>query len=179
VLVDENLTAEQLHGLDAVVIGVRAFNVINHLDKELQTLFAYVHDGGTVIVQYNLSDKLKAPKIAPYDLHISRDRVTDEKATMDFLAPDSPVLNTPNKITSADFDGWVQERGLYFPDKWDEHFTPILACSDPGEKPCKGVLLVAKYGKGHFVYTGLSFFRQLPAGVPGAYRLLANLIALK
>jgi hypothetical protein len=95
-----------------------------------------------------------------------------------FLAPDHPVLNTPNKITSADFEGWVQERGIYFPNQWDAHFTPILACSDPGEAPLKGGLLVAGYGKGYFVYTGLVFFRELPAGVPGAYRLFANLVSL-
>jgi hypothetical protein len=131
-----------------------------------------------VIAQYNRPDKLKVDKFAPYDIHISADRVTDEKAAVTFLAPENPVLNTPNKITSADFDGWVQERGLYFPDNWDEHFTPILAFNDPGELPSKGSLLVAQYGKGYFIYTGLGFFRQLPAGVPGAYRLLANLISI-
>lgn len=97
---------------------------------------------------------------------------------MTFLAPDSPILNTPNKITSADFDSWVQERGLYFPSKWDYHFTPILACHDPGEEPVKGALLVAQYGKGYYIYTGLGFFRQLPAGVPGAYRLFANMVSI-
>lgn len=97
---------------------------------------------------------------------------------MTFLDPDNPVLNTPNKITQADFDNWVQERGTYFPSDWDKNFTPILACNDAGESPLKGSLLVANYGKGHFVYTGLTFFRQLPAGVPGAYRLFANLISL-
>jgi hypothetical protein len=178
VLDDAHLKPEQLHELDAVVIGVRAFNVREHLASELQTLFNYVENGGTVIAQYNLSDKLKASKIAPYDIHLSRDRVTDEKATMTFVDPENTVLNVPNKITTADFDGWVQERGLYFPDKWDDHFTAILECKDPNEKPTKGALLVAKYGKGYFVYTGLSFFRQLPAGVPGAYRLFANLLAL-
>ena len=111
-------------------------------------------------------------------MHLSGDRVTDETAPVTFLAPDHPVLNTPNKITSADFDGWVQERGIYFPNQWDDHFTPILACNDPGESPLKGGLLVAQYGKGYFVYTGLVFFRELPAGVPGAYRLFANLISL-
>jgi hypothetical protein len=104
--------------------------------------------------------------------------VTDENAAMTFLAPENPVLNVPNKITPADFNGWVQERGVYFPDRWDSHFTPILACNDPGEKSLQGGLLVADYGKGHFVYTGLAFFRQLPAGVPGAYRLFANLVSL-
>jgi hypothetical protein len=121
---------------------------------------------------------LKAAPIAPYDLHLSGERVTDETAPVTFLAPDHPVLNTPNKITDADFDGWIQERGIYFPNQWDDHFTPILACHDPGEAPLKGSLLVAPYGKGYYVYTGLVFFRQLPAGVPGAYRLFANMISL-
>ncbi|MBS1993818.1 MAG: PIG-L family deacetylase [Cyanobacteria bacterium SZAS LIN-3] len=175
---DAKLKQEDLNGLAAVVLGVRAFNVRDSIGTAMPLLLQYVDGGGTLIVQYNRPDKLKAEKIAPYRLHISADRVTDEKATMSFLEPDSPVLNTPNKITSHDFDGWVQERGLYFPDQWDEHFAPILACNDPGEAPSKGVLLVARYGKGHYVYTGLSLFRQLPAGVPGAYRLLANLIGL-
>jgi LmbE family N-acetylglucosaminyl deacetylase len=178
ILDDANLTPEQLRGLDAVVIGVRAFNVRNNLASQMPALFSYVENGGTVIAQYNRPDGLKVNKIAPYDLHLSGDRVTDETAAMTFLAPDHPVLNTPNKITSADFEGWVQERGIYFPNQWDEHFTPILACNDPGESPLKGSLLVAQYGKGYFVYTGLVFFRELPAGVPGAYRLFANLISL-
>ncbi len=178
ILEDADLTPEQLRGLDAVVIGVRAFNVRTHLAPQLPALFAYVQAGGTVVAQYNRPDGLKANQIAPFDVHLSGQRVTDETATMTFLAPDHPVLNTPNKITSADFDGWVQERGIYFPDQWDEHFTPILACHDPGEQPLKGGLLVAQYGKGYFVYTGLVFFRELPAGVPGSYRLFANLISL-
>ncbi len=175
---DTNLSPEQLRGLDAVVIGVRAFNVRTNLASQLPTLFSYVENGGTVIAQYNRPDGLKAAKLAPYDLHLSGDRVTDETATVTFLAPDHPVLNTPNKITEADFGGWVQERGIYFPNEWDDHFTPILACHDPGESPLKGSLLVAQYGKGYFVYTGLVFFRELPAGVPGAYRLFANLISI-
>ncbi len=178
ILDDKNLTAEELRGLDAVVIGVRAFNVRDNISKAQPTLFDYINDGGTVITQYNRPDKLKVDQIAPYDLKISPDRVTDETAAVTFLAPDNPVLNKPNKITTADFDGWVQERGIYFANKWDQHFTPILAFNDPGEAPMKGSLLVAPYGKGHFIYTGLVFFRQLPAGVPGAYRLFANLLAI-
>jgi len=178
VLDDANLTSKDLPGLDAIVIGVRAFNVRNNMAAAMPTLLSYVENGGTIITQYNRPDKLKTEKLAPYDLQISRDRVTDEKATMTFLAPNNPVLNTPNKITSADFDGWVQERGLYFPEKWDDHFVPILACNDPGETPLKGALLVAQYGKGHYIYTGLGFFRQLPAGVPGAYRLFANMVSI-
>ena len=175
---DANLTAKDLEGLDAVVIGVRAFNVREKIGSALPTLFQYIEKGGTVIAQYNRPDKLKAEKIAPFDLHISGDRVTDEKAAITFLAPDSPVLNSPNKITKSDFDGWVQERGLYFANRWDPHFTPILSCNDAGEPPSQGALLIAPYGKGHYVYTGLGFFRQLPAGVPGAYRLFANLVSL-
>jgi hypothetical protein len=143
----------------------------------MPALLDYVEKGGTVVAQYNRPDN-KLTKIAPYELHLSGDRVTDETATMTFLAPDHPVLNTPNKITQADFAGWVQERGTYFPDKWDEHFTPIFACNDPGEAPLKSSLLIAQYGKGYFAYTGIVFFRELPAGVPGAYRLFANLISL-
>ncbi|HEY9717749.1 MAG TPA: PIG-L family deacetylase [Trichormus sp.] len=175
---DAKLTDKDLEGLDAVVIGVRAFNVRHNIAAAMPIILSYVENGGTVIVQYNRPDKLKTEKFSPYDLHISPDRVTDEKATMTFLVPDNPVLNTPNKITSADFDGWVQERGLYFPNKWDDHFVPILSCNDPGEGPTKGVLLVAKYGKGYYIYTGLGFFRQLPAGVAGAYRLFANLVSI-
>jgi LmbE family N-acetylglucosaminyl deacetylase len=171
------LTPERLKNLDALVIGVRAFNVRHDLSTNLPALFAFVEAGGNVIVQYNRPDN-RTEKVAPYELHISSDRVTDENAAVTFLAPDHPALNTPNKITSADFEGWVQERGLYFPNQWDEHFTPLLACNDPGESPKKGGLLVAQYGKGYFVYTGLAWFRQLPAGVPGAYRLFANLVSL-
>ena len=177
-LTDADLTPERLHGLDAVVIGVRAFNVRTNLAAQLPGLFAYVEAGGTVVAQYNRPENSRTLKLAPYDLRLSGDRVTDETAPVTFLAPEHPVLNTPNKITNADFAGWVQERGIYFPNQWDEHFTPILACGDPGESPLKGGLLVAQYGKGYFVYTGLVFFRQLPAGVPGAYRLFANLVSL-
>jgi LmbE family N-acetylglucosaminyl deacetylase len=178
ILGDADLTPENLSGFDAVVIGVRAFNVRTNIAQELPALFSYVENGGTVVAQYNRPDNLKADKIAPFDLHLSGGRVTDETAPVTFLAPDHPVLNTPNKITDADFDGWIQERGIYFPNQWDEHFTPILACNDPGESPLKGELLVAQDGKGYFVYTSLVFFRELPAGVPGAYRLFANLISL-
>ena len=155
---DEGLTSDQLSGLDAVVIGVRAFNVRKNLGSTMPALFAYVENGGTVVAQYNRPDGLKTEKLAPYDLHLSGKRVTDETAKVTFLAPDNPVLNTPNKITEADFDGWIQERGIYYPDEWDPHFTPILAAHDPGEEPLDGGLLVAKYGKGYFVYTGLVFF---------------------
>jgi LmbE family N-acetylglucosaminyl deacetylase len=175
---ETNLTAETFRGLDAVVIGVRAFNVRDNLASQLPVLFDYVQNGGTIIAQYNRPDGLKTGALAPFALHLSGDRITDENAAVTFLAPAHPVLNTPNKITSADFDGWIQERGIYFPNQWDEHFVPILQFNDPGESPLKGGLLVAQYGKGYFVYTGLVFFRELPAGVPGAFRLFANLISL-
>jgi hypothetical protein len=178
-LTGADLTAERLKNFDAVVIGVRAFNVRTDLVPGLPALFAYVEGGGTVVAQYNRPGRdLKTEQLAPYSLRLSNDRVTDENAAVTFLAPDHPALNVPNKITTEDFAGWVQERGVYYPNQWDEHFTPILACGDPGEAPLKSGLLIAKHGRGYFVYTGLAFFRQLPAGVPGAYRLFANLVSL-
>jgi LmbE family N-acetylglucosaminyl deacetylase len=177
-LTGADLTPERLSGLDAVVIGVRAFNIRDDLAARLPALFAYVESGGTVVVQYQRPDGLKMSDFAPYRLRLSQARVTDENATVRFLAADHPALTTPNTITAADFDGWVQERGIYFPDQWDDHFTPILAFHDPGEAPLAGGLLIANHGRGHFVYTSLVFFRQLPAGIPGAYRLFANLVSL-
>ncbi len=178
-----DLTPERLRAFDAVVVGVRAFNVRTDLAAGLNALFAYAENGGTVVEQYNTPNELKNPRLAPYALELSRDlprqRVTDENAPVTLLAPDHPAFNVPNRLTPADFDGWVQERGLNFPVTWDqEHFQALLACSDVGEAPLKSGLLVARRGKGYFVYTGLSFFRQLPAGVPGAYRLFANLVSL-
>jgi hypothetical protein len=173
------LTTNRLKDFDAVVIGIRAFNVRTDLVAQLPTLFAFVEAGGNLIVQYNRpGGDLKTEQLAPYSLKLSQERVTDEDSPVSFLATNHPALNTPNKITEADFKGWVQERGVYFPNQWDDHFTPILACNDPGETPKDGSLLIAQYGKGNFVYTGLAFFRQLPAGVPGAYRLFANLVSL-
>jgi hypothetical protein len=116
--------------------------------------------------------------LAPYDLKLSRKRITDENAEVTFLAPNHELMNYPNKIQKSDFDGWVQERGLYFPETWADEFTPLFSFSENGEDPMEGSLLVAKYGKGHYIYTGLSFFRELPAGVPGAYKLFANMISI-
>jgi LmbE family N-acetylglucosaminyl deacetylase len=177
-LTGADLTPERLRGLDAVVIGVRAFNVRTDLAEGLTSLFAYVEAGGTVVAQYNTLDRLSETWLAPFQLQLSRDRVTDEHAPVTILAPGHHVLTQPNRIAPADFDGWVQERGLYFPSRWDERFTPIVACSDPGEGPLKGGLLVARHGNGYFVYTSLAWFRQLPEGVPGAYRVFANLVSL-
>lgn len=177
-LTGADLTVDRLRGFDAVVIGIRAFNTRTDLAQNLAALLAYVEDGGNVIVQYNTTDGLQNKRLAPYDLKISRDRVTDENAPVTLLVPDHPAFTTPNRIVPSDFDGWIQERGLYFASEWDPHFTPLLACNDPGEPPKTGSLLVAHYGRGYFVYTGLAWFRQLPEGVPGAYRLFANLISL-
>jgi LmbE family N-acetylglucosaminyl deacetylase len=177
-LAGADLTPERLSRLDAVVIGIRAFNVRTDLVEHLRGLFAYVDAGGTVIVQYNTLDSLPANWLAPFQLRLSRDRVTDEHAPVTILAPEHPVLTAPNRITAADFEGWVQERGLYFPSEWDPRFTAILSCGDPGETPLTSGLLVARHGKGYVVYTSLSWFRQLPEAVPGAYRLFANLVSL-
>lgn len=184
-LTGADLTPEKLDGLDAVVIGVRAFNERADLKDALPGLFAWVEQGGTVIAQYNRPNGLLATPLAPFDLSIDgpapRLRVTDETAPVAFLAPDHPALNVPNHLDAAtDFAGWVQERGAYFPSKWDETaFTALLAMHDPGEPPLRSSLLVARHGRGHYVYTGVAFFRQLPAGVPGAWRLFANLVSLK
>ena len=177
-LAGKDLTPEKLKDLDSIVIGVRAYNVRDDLADHLDALFAFVEGGGTVVAQYNRPNGLRTNRLAPYDLRLSDSRVTDENAPVTLLAPENPVLTTPNKITNADMAGWVQERGIYFPTRWDPKFTPILASGDSGERPLDGGLLVAKHGRGHFVYTGLVFFRQLPAGVPGAYRLFANLVSL-
>lgn len=175
----EEITADKLAGYDALVMGVRAYNTEQSLKFKQNDIFEYVKNGGNVVVQYNVSNGLVTNNLAPYPITLSRDRVTVESAPMRILNPEHPVLNYPNKITDKDFDGWVQERGLYFPSKWDPAFTPIFSCNDPGEKPSEGSLLIAQYGKGNYVYTGLSFFRELVAGVPGAYRLFANLISLE
>ena len=172
------ITTENLKSYDAVILGIRAFNVVDELKFKNKILFDYVANGGNVIVQYNTTNNLITKEIAPYNVKLSRDRVTDENAKVTFLAPNHKVLNQPNKISEKDFTGWVQEQGLYYPNEWSSEFIPILASNDEGETPKKGGLLIAKHGKGNYIYTGLSFFRELPEGVSGAYRLLANLIAL-
>ena len=172
------ISAKNLQNFDAIVVGIRAYNTISELAFVQPILNKYVENGGTLIVQYNTSRGLVTENIAPYKLNLSRDRVTDEFSEVEILAAKNPLLNTPNKITQKDFEGWVQERGLYFPDEWDKEFTPILGMQDKGEPQTKGALLVAQYGKGHYIYTGLSFFRELPAGVPGAYRLFANMLSI-
>ena len=177
-LSDADFTAKNLAQFSAVVLGIRAYNTDDRISTWLPELFTYVKNGGVAIAQYNTTADLKTKEMAPYPLEISRDRVTDENAQVRILVPNHPLVTTPNKITSKDFDGWVQERGLYFPNKWDAAWTPILSCNDPNEKPLDGGLLVAKSGKGFFIYTSYSWFRQLPAGVGGAYRLFANMVSL-
>jgi hypothetical protein len=178
---DETLAAgpAALARFDAIVIGVRAFNTNERLRAAHATLMAYVEAGGTLVVQYNTNNRigpLTAP-LGPWPFDIGQKRVTDETAAVGVLSPRHPALTTPNAIGPRDFDGWVQERGLYFADKWDPRYETPIAMHDAGEAPLAGSLLWARHGKGTFVYTGLAFFRQLPAGVPGAYRLFANLLA--
>ena len=179
ILKPEEITPEKLDLFNVVITGIRAYNTVNALANKQSILFDYVKRGKTMIVQYNTNGKLITDKIAPYPLKISNDRVTEENAKITFLAPNHPVLNTPNKISTKDFEGWTQEQGLYYPDQYDTAFTPILSSHDKGESSKNGALLVAPYGKGYYIYTGLSFFRELPEGVSGAYRLLSNIISLK
>jgi LmbE family N-acetylglucosaminyl deacetylase len=174
----EEISAERLASFDVVMTGIRAYNTVSSLAFKQKILLDFVKTGKTMIVQYNTTDDLVTKDIAPYPLKISRDRVTEENAEVRFLAPAHAVLNYPNKITAEDFKGWKQEQGLYYPSEFDKAFTPILSANDKGETPKNGALLIAKYGKGNYVYTGLSFFRELPEGVSGAFRLLANIIAI-
>jgi len=178
-LTTSDISLGKLKKYDAVVLGIRAFNVLEPLQYKNDILFQYVQEGGNMVVQYNVNrSQLVTEAVAPFPLSISRNRVTDEDSEVRFIDENHPVLNYPNKITQKDFEGWVQERGLYFPNQWDAAFTPILSMHDKGEEPVEGSLLIAQYGKGYYVYTGLSFFRELPAGVPGAYQLFANLLSI-
>lgn len=174
----EEITTDHLKNFQVVIVGIRAYNTLEEMAFKQAILFDFVKEGNTMIVQYNTAGKLTVKELAPFQLKISRDRVTEEDAEVRFLAPSHKVLNFPNKITAKDFVGWVQEQGLYYPDEWDAAFVPILSSNDKGEEPKDGGLLIAPYGKGHYIYTGLSFFRELPAGVSGAYRLFSNLISV-
>ncbi|MCF3108570.1 PIG-L family deacetylase [Niabella sp. CC-SYL272] len=181
VLLDRNrLMTTDLSVFDAIITGVRAYNIHEWLNDAYNQLMNYVRNGGNLIVQYNTNNNIgpvKA-KIGPYDFSISRNRITDERAAVRFIDASMPVLNYPNKITPEDFLGWVQERSTYHGAGWDAHLTPVLAMRDPGEPEDSGALLTGRFGKGYFTYCGLAFFRQLPAAVPGAIRLFANIIAL-
>ena len=179
IITPEEINSRYLNNFDVIITGIRAYNTLPLLKTKQHLLLEFVKRGKTLIVQYNTPDKNIPANIAPYPLKISNDRVTDENAAVEFLAPNHPVLNYPNPITAKDFKGWTQEQGLYYPNEFDAAFTPIIASNDKGETPKKGALLVANYGKGNYIYTGLSLFRELPEGVSGAYRLIANMIALK
>jgi LmbE family N-acetylglucosaminyl deacetylase len=174
----ERISAAQLSQFDAVIMGIRAYNTLDAIQDANKILLDYVEAGGNLIVQYNTRHRLKIEDFAPYPLKLSRKRVTDEHSRVSILDEDHPLMTTPNKITLGDFDDWVQERGLYFPEEWSEKYTALLSMNDNGEEPLQGALLVAPHGKGNYIYSPISYFRQLPAGVSGAYRLLANMIAL-
>ncbi len=179
VIKPEEVTAERLQQFDAVVVGIRAYNVVDEMQQAQPLLLDYVKQGGTMIAQYNTSGRWGNTKIgAPYPMKLSRDRVTDEYSDVRILAKDHPIMNFPNELGQEDFKGWTQERGLYFPNEWASEYTPILSMNDKGEDAKDGSLLVAQYGEGHYIYTGLSFFRELPAGVAGAYRLFANMLSI-
>ncbi len=175
---EEDIYPEKLKNFDAVILGIRAYNTNDRAKYYQKHLHDYVKTGGTLIVQYNTNRRLKVDTVAPYKINISRDRVADENSVVSITNPTHEILNFPNKITMADFEGWVQERGLYFPNEWDENFETVISMHDTNEKPKNGSILITKFGKGNFIYTGLSFFRELPAGVPGAYKLLTNMISI-
>ncbi len=170
------ITTDYLQQFDAIVLGIRAYNTIPELKYKQKILLEYVKNGGNMVVQYNTSRRVDVA--APYPLNLSRDRVTDEYAKVRILKKEHSVINFPNRITDKDFEGWVQERGLYFPNDWSSEYEAILSMNDKGESPKKGSLLIASYGKGNYIYTGLSFFRELPAGVIGAYKLFANILSI-
>ena len=174
----KEISKELLSTFEVVIMGIRAYNIHDELKFKQDILFQFVEDGGTLIVQYNKNRGLKTQHLAPYPMQVSRDRVTEEDAEVSFINPKHPLLNSPNKIEQKDFEGWVQERGLYFPDQWSPELTPVLAMADQNESPKLSSILHANYGKGNYIYTGLSFFRELPAGVAGAFKLLVNLISI-
>ena len=172
-----------LSKFNAIVVGVRAYELRPELPGANQRLLDYVSKGGTLVVQYNRDFAWNKEQYAPYPAKIVTaqggplPRITDENSPVKFLKPDDPLLNRPNKITQDDFKGWVQERGLYYWTQFDSKYTPLLAMNDPGEPDLNGALVYARYGKGMYIYTGIAFFRQIPEGVPGAYRLFVNLLS--
>jgi len=169
---------EDLSQYDAIVLGIRALNTIEEIGQGMPSLMEYTKNGGTLVLQYNTNHALNTNDFSPYPLEISRDRVADEHSPVKIVDPDHPVMHYPNRITSEDFEDWVQERGLYFPGKWSDDFQTVVAFQDPDEPFLESGLLVAPYGKGYYVYTGISFFRQLPAGVTGAFKLFTNILSL-
>jgi len=174
----EKLGSEDLSKYRTIVLGIRAYDTQKDLAANNKKLLDFVSAGGTLVVQYNAGvGDFNAGHFTPYPAELSRARVSVEDAPVEILDPSDEIFHYPNTITARDFDGWIQERGLYFWNKWDDHYKPLLACHDPGEDPQKGGLLRAQYGKGTYIYTGYSFFRELPAGVPGAVRLFVNLLS--
>lgn len=175
----KSIKKEELAKYETIILGIRAFNTEDELAVKNQWLFDYAKNGGTVIVQYVTNINLKTENIAPFNLKIGKTRVTDENAVVNFINPNEQVLNYPFKITQKNFQNWIQEQGLYYADNFSNDFTPVFSSHDPNEKPTKGGLIIASYGKGYYIYTGLSFFRQLPIGNIGALELFINLIELK
>jgi LmbE family N-acetylglucosaminyl deacetylase len=179
----EKLGSEDLSRYQTIVLGIRAYDTQKDVIANNQRLLDFVQAGGRLVVQYNTlgytaaAGDFNSGKFTPYPATLSRDRVSVEEAPVAILDPANPIFHSPNEITQKDFAGWVQERGLYFMSQWDSNFTPLLESHDPGEGEQKGGLLVAHYGKGTYIYTGYAFFRQLPAGVPGAVRLFVNLLS--
>jgi hypothetical protein len=175
----QELASGDLSRYGTIVVGIRAYDIRTDLREHNRRLLDYVNQGGTLIVQYNQSTGLfNDGHYTPYPATAGNVRVSVEEQPVDILAPEERVFSYPNKIASKDFDGWVQERGLYFMTQWDPQFKPLLASNDPGEPPQKGGMLMARYGKGTYIYSGYAFFRQLPAGVPGAIRLFVNLLSV-
>ena len=178
-LAPEDVEHGDLQQFGTIVLGIRAYDTRDDVKKNNQRLFDYVRQGGTLMVQYNTEPANFNPgNYTPYPAELTRARISVEESPVTITDPKNPVFRYPNAIAASDFSGWVQERGLYFMGKWDDHYTPLLACNDPGEDPQKGGLLVAQYGKGYYIYNGYAFFRQLPFGVPGAIRLYVNLLSV-
>jgi hypothetical protein len=178
VIPPDKLGDENLDQYGTIVLGIRAYDTQKDVVANNKRLLDYVSAGGTLVVQYNAGvADFNSEHLTPYPAELSRARVSVEESPVDILEPSNSIFHYPNTITASDFDGWVQERGLYFMDKWDDHYTPLLSCHDPGEGPQKGGLLLAHSGKGIYIYTGYAFFRQLPAGVPGAVRLYVNILS--
>ena len=176
----ERVTAADLGRFDAIVVGIRAYNAVPAMARVQPLLMDFVEAGGTMVVQYNTASRdmvVDRRAIGPFPFSLTRGRVTVEEAPATLLLPEHPLLTVPNKLVEADFDDWVQERGLYFAAELDKAYSAPIAWNDPGERPLNGALIACDFGEGRFIYTGISLFRQLPAGVPGAYRLLANLVA--
>jgi len=176
ILSEQDITVEKLKKYDAVLTGVRLINTEKRMNYWMHVLNQYVNNGGTLVMQYNTLQDMATTNIGPYPITLSSQRVTEEDATVNLLDPKHKLLNSPNKITNEDFNDWVQERGLYFATKWDDKYKPLFRMNDTGESPLDGCTLYTQYGKGHYVYTTLSFFRQLPAGNKGAIRLLMNML---